>query len=202
MIRCQSAFYTFTIFSKPASFSAAVKRVSLKVQNKAKKIKLLLLDVDGVLTDGGIVIDDRGHESKRFDVRDGQGIKLLQRAGIEVGFITGRSSRAVRHRAEELGVSLVYQRVKDKTLIYERIKRNGRLKDEQMAYVGDDLADLPILRQVGLAVTVQDAWSGVKSVADYVTQAQGGRGAVRELSEVLLKAQKVWQNLADSLYRS
>jgi 3-deoxy-D-manno-octulosonate 8-phosphate phosphatase (KDO 8-P phosphatase) len=175
-----------------------VKRISLKVKNKAKKIKLLLLDVDGVLTDRGIFIDDRGYESKRFDVRDGQGIKLLQRGGIEVGFITGRSSNVVRYRAEELGVKLVYERVADKRVVYERIKRKGRLKDEQVAYVGDDIADLPLLRQVGLAVTVQDAWLGIKSVADHVTQARGGRGAVRELSEVLLRAQKVWKHLANS----
>ena len=172
-----------------------MKRISLKVKNRAKKIKLLLLDVDGVLTDGGIFIDDRGYESKRFDVRDGQGIKLLQRGGIEVGFITGRSSNVVRYRAAELGVKLVYDRVTDKTVVYERIKRKGRLKDEQVAYVGDDIADLPLLRQGGVAVTVADAWTAIKSVADHVTQARGGQGAVRELTEVLLRAQKVWKNL-------
>src|SRR5919108_5236622 len=129
-IRCPSAFSTFTIFSKPASSNYAVKRISLKVKNRAKKIKLLLLDVDGVLTDGGIFIDDRGYESKRFDVRDGQGINLLRRCGIEVGFVTGRSSDAVWHRAKELGVKIVYQGVQDKAMIYDRLKQKSRLLDE------------------------------------------------------------------------
>src|SRR5215204_6522259 len=124
-------------------------RVPAAVRRKAKKIRLLLLDVDGVLTDGSIVIDDRGVESKRFDVRDGQGIKLLQRAGIEVGFITGRRSNIVRHRARELGVKLVYQGVRDKADIYQRIKSKTGLIDDQIAYIGDDVPDLPILRQAG-----------------------------------------------------
>ena len=167
-----------------------MKAISAGVRKKAQKIKLLLLDVDGVLTDGGIYIDDRGIESKRFDVRDGQGIALLRRAGIEVGFISGRSSNLVRRRAKELGVRIVFQGVRDKATIYNRIKRRAGLKDDQIAYIGDDIADLAILRQVGLAVAVQDSWSGLKEAVDYVTGAEGGRGAVREASELLLKAQE------------
>jgi 3-deoxy-D-manno-octulosonate 8-phosphate phosphatase (KDO 8-P phosphatase) len=166
-----------------------VKHASLKVQGKARKIKLLLLDVDGVLTDGGIYIDNRGVETKRFDVRDGQGITLLQHAGIEVGFITGRFSEVVRFRAKELGVRIVYQRVQKKLEIYQRIKQKSRLEDESIAYVGDDIADIPVLRQTGLAIAVRDAWAEVKRHADYVTEADGGRGAVREVSELLLRAQ-------------
>jgi 3-deoxy-D-manno-octulosonate 8-phosphate phosphatase (KDO 8-P phosphatase) len=166
-----------------------VKHISLKVQSKARKIKLLLLDVDGVLTDGGIYIDNRGVETKRFDVRDGQGITLVQRAGIEVGFITGRFSEVVRFRAKELGVTIVYQRVQKKLEVYQRIKQKSRLEDESIAYVGDDIADIPVLRQTGLAIVVRDAWAEVKRHADYVTETDGGRGAVREVSELLLKAQ-------------
>lgn len=166
-----------------------MKHVSLQVQRKARKIKLLLLDVDGVLTDGGIYIDNRGVETKRFDVRDGQGITLLQRAGIEVGFITGRFSEVVRFRAKELGVRIVYQKVQKKLEVYQRIKQKSRLKDESIAYVGDDIADIAVLRQTGLAVAVRDARAEVKRHADYVTEADGGRGAVREVSELLLKAQ-------------
>ncbi len=168
-----------------------MKRLPAALRNKAAKIKLLLLDVDGVLTDGGIYLDDRGLETKRFDVRDGQGIVLLKRAGIDVGFITGRSSPTVRFRAKELGVKIVHQGVRNKAAIYARIKRRAHLKDNQIAYVGDDLADLTILQQVGFGMTVQDGWVGLKRFADYVTRAQGGRGAVREVSDLLLEAKEV-----------
>jgi 3-deoxy-D-manno-octulosonate 8-phosphate phosphatase (KDO 8-P phosphatase) len=167
-----------------------VKVIPTALHKKARKIKLLLLDVDGVLTDGGIYIDDRGIETKRFDVRDGQGITLLQRAGIEVGFITGRSSNIVRVRARELGVKILYQGVQKKLEAYQRVKRNSGLTDEFIAYVGDDIADIPILRQTGLAIVVRDAWTEVKPHADYITAAGGGRGAVREVAELLLRVQK------------
>jgi 3-deoxy-D-manno-octulosonate 8-phosphate phosphatase (KDO 8-P phosphatase) len=175
-----------------------VKHISLKVQSKARKIKLLLLDVDGVLTDGGIYIDNRGVESKRFDVRDGQGITLLRRAGIEVGFITGRFSNVVRFRARELGVKIVYQRVRKKLEVYQTVKLRSRLADESIAYVGDDIADIPILRQTGLAIVVRDAWAGVKQHADYITKGEGGRGAVREVAELLLTAQDSWKQIKKS----
>ncbi|MBI1997240.1 MAG: HAD-IIIA family hydrolase [Deltaproteobacteria bacterium] len=159
------------------------------MRKKVQEIKLLLLDVDGVLTDGGIYIDDRGVESKRFDVRDGQGITLLKRAGIKVGVISGRSSGAVRRRAAELGVKLLYQGVRDKSETYERIKTRTGLKDEQIAYMGDDIMDIPILRAVGWAITVPNGWPGVRPVVDYVTEAKGGRGAVREISELIISTQ-------------
>ena len=165
-----------------------VKRVSHSVQAKAKEIKLLLLDVDGVLTDGGIYLDDRGIETKRFDVRDGQGITLLQRSGVRVGIITGRSSKVVRYRARELGISMVYQGVRDKAQIFAEIKRKTGLKNRQIAYIGDDIGDLPVLQRAGLAITVRNSWLGLKSAADYVTQADGGHGAVREVVEWLLQA--------------
>jgi len=170
-----------------------VKRIPAVIRKKAAKIKLLLLDVDGVLTDGGILIDDRGVETKQFHVRDGQGISLLKRSGIEVGFITGRTSHVVRRRAKDLGVRLVYQGVANKVGCYEEIKRKHNLKDNEIAYVGDDMIDLPVLRQVGLAVCVADGWPVLFSAVDYTTTERGGRGAVREVAELLLKAQGKWR---------
>ncbi len=195
MIECRWGSYTFTTFSKLGSFKQPVKHITPPVQKKAVKIKLILLDVDGVLTDGGIIIDDRGVEAKRFDVRDGQGIAALIYFGIKVGFITGRYSNIVRRRAKELGVTIVYQGVKNKVQIYDRIKRKTGLKDEQIAYVGDDILDLPILRKVGLAITVRDGWPGLNSQIDYMTKRGGGKGAVREVSELVLEAQDMWKEL-------
>ncbi|MET0502638.1 MAG: phenylphosphate carboxylase subunit delta [Candidatus Binatia bacterium] len=172
-----------------------MKHIPAAFQKKAEKIKLILLDVDGVLTDGGIIIDDRGVEAKRFDVRDGQGIAALIHAGIKVGFITGRSSSIVRRRAKELGVTMVYQGVRDKAAVYERIKRKTGLQDGQIGYVGDDIPDLPILRKAGLAIMVVGGWSGLKATVDYITKNQGGRGAVREVSELLLDVQNKWNHV-------
>ena len=172
-----------------------MKPIPASVRRKAAKIKLLLLDVDGVLTDGRIIIDDRGVETKQFHVRDGQGIALLRSAGVEIGFITGRSSAVVRHRAKDLGVRLVFQGVANKLACYAEIKRRQGLKDEQIAYVGDDLIDLPVLLRAGLAFSVADGWPGLSAAADYVTAAAGGQGAVREVAELLLKAQGKWPKL-------
>jgi len=175
-----------------------VKQISASVRKKAKKIKLLLLDVDGVLTDGRIILDDRGVETKQFHVRDGQGIALLMRAGVEVGFITGRSSKVVSYRAKELGLRIVQQGVQDKLGAYARIKAKARLSDEQIAYVGDDIIDLPILRQAGLAVAVRDGWPGLAAFVDFVTKAGGGNGAVREVADLLLQAQCKRPDLVES----
>jgi 3-deoxy-D-manno-octulosonate 8-phosphate phosphatase (KDO 8-P phosphatase) len=154
-----------------------------------------LLDVDGVLTDGRIIIDDRGVETKQFHVRDGQGIALLLRAGIDVGFLSARRSASVRHRAKELGVRLVREGVRDKLEAYSDIKRRCDLEDTHIAYVGDDIIDLPILRQAGLAISVRDGWEGLKDMVDFVTSAMGGHGAVREIAELLLKAQGKWAEM-------
>ncbi len=179
-----------------------MKRVSAEIRKKARKIKLLLLDVDGVLTDGGIVMDDRGKEIKRFDVRDGQGIKLLIHAGIEVALITGRFSKVVSHRARELGVSRVYQRAFNKVEVYQKIKKETGLKDQEIAYMADDIVDLPVLRRVGLAMTVKDGWAGLKRMVDYVTVENGGKGAVREIVEILLSAQGKWTAVTRCYYHS
>ena len=166
-----------------------MKRISTAVRHKARAIKLLLLDVDGVLTDGRIILDDRGVETKHFDVRDGQGIVSLMRAGIEVGLITARNSKAVRYRAKELGLRIVRQGIKNKATTYGEIRRQSGLADTQIAYIGDDIGDVEILRRVGLAVTVKDGWEEIFRSVDYVTERPGGRGAVREVAELLLKAQ-------------
>lgn len=137
-------------------------------------------------------MDHRGKEIKFFDARDGQGIRLLQRGGIRVGIISGRSSAAVTHRAKDLGIELLYQRAEDKLALYEKIKRRTGLSDLEIAYVGDDLVDLPLLERVGLAITVNDCWPDLKRIGDYVTRATGGRGAVREVAELLLKVQRKW----------
>ena len=177
-------------------------RVASSVRQRARKIKLLLLDLDGVLTDGGIIIDGDGDEFKRFDVRDGHGIRLLQRAGIRLGIISGRSAKAARYRARDLDVELFFQGVADKLAVYEKIKRMTRLKDAEIAYVGDDMVDLPVLRRVGLAVAVNDGWADLKRYAHYTTRLQGGRGAVREVIELLLKSQKKWKEITEKYRRS
>jgi len=171
-----------------------VKVFPVSLRRKAANIKLLLLDVDGVLTDGRIIIDDRGVESKHFHVRDGHGIVLLKRSGIEVGFITGRSSPVVGQRAKELQVTLLFQGVQDKLRVYERIKKKRGLSDGQIAYVGDDIVDIPVLRRVGLAVMVSDGSAELKPIADYVTVARGGMGAVREVAELILMAHNKWSH--------
>lgn len=157
-----------------------------------RQIKLLLLDVDGVMTDGRIIYDNDGGESKAFDVKDGHGLKLLQRAGIRVGIITGRQSAIVDRRAAELGIDLVYQGAKDKRLPFQEILQRLQLTPAEVAYVGDDIVDLPVMRQVGFAATVADAIEDVKTFADLVTRRRGGRGAVREICDHLLKESGRW----------
>lgn len=178
-----------------------MKRIPAGLRKKARTVKLLLLDVDGVLTDGSIVIDGRGDEIKRFDVRDGEGIKLLLRARIQVGMISGRASKAVTGRARELGIRMVHQGVPDKRQLYDKIKARTGLTDREIAYVGDDLTDLPILRQAGLAIAVNDGWDGLNPIVDYVTRNPGGRGAVREVAELILRAQSKWATLTERYYR-
>lgn len=165
------------------------------MREQLQKIRLLLLDVDGVMTDGRIVYDDRGGETKAFDVKDGHGLKLLQRAGIRVGIITGRQSAVVDRRAAELGIDLVYQGAKDKLVPFQEILAKTGLAAEQVAYVGDDFPDLPVLRRVGFAVTVADAIEEVKSCVHYVTRQAGGRGAVREVCDLLLRESGRWEEV-------
>jgi 3-deoxy-D-manno-octulosonate 8-phosphate phosphatase (KDO 8-P phosphatase) len=156
---------------------------------KAAKIKLVIFDVDGVLTDGSLYLGDDGQEYKAFNSKDGLGMKMIRTSGIEVGIITARTSQVVRLRMESLGIPHVYQGMQEKMPAYDELKIRLDLSDEQIAYVGDDVVDLPIMHRVGLAITVQDAHKLVREQAHWVTAAPGGRGAAREVCELLLESQ-------------
>ena len=164
-------------------------------KNRAKKVRLLLLDVDGVLTDGRIVYDERGREAKSFDIKDGQGIKLCQKAGLQVGILSGRKSAAVRFRAQELGIELLVEKAGDKAKALEEIQQRNNMRTDQICFIGDDLGDLPVLSRVGFAVAVADGVQEVRASAHYVTRQSGGRGAVREICELILKAQGKWKGV-------
>jgi 3-deoxy-D-manno-octulosonate 8-phosphate phosphatase (KDO 8-P phosphatase) len=170
------------------------------VNEKLKHIELLLLDVDGVMTDGRIIWDANGTETKFFNVKDGHGIKLLQRAGIQVGIITGRVSPVVDLRAKELGIDILYQGSLKKLDSYCDIKQRTGLSDFQIAYMGDDVIDVPVMRRVGFSAAPADALPEVLKVAEYVARANGGWGAVRELCDLLLKGRGVWQQLVADRY--
>lgn len=165
------------------------------VLKKARQIGLLLLDVDGVLTDGRLLYDSAGRESKQFHVHDGLGIRCLLRAGIEVGLVSGRRSRAVEVRAKELGLPLVLQGIQDKGPVVENLLKTKGIPAARVAFMGDDLADLAVLRRVGLALGVANGHPLVRRQADYVTRLPGGSGAVREVAEMLLRAQGHWRRI-------
>ncbi|HTP41246.1 MAG TPA: HAD-IIIA family hydrolase [Nitrospiria bacterium] len=156
--------------------------------NRARPIRLLLLDVDGVLTDGRIVYDADGRESKAFHIHDGFGINQLRASGCLVGFLSGRASSAVERRAKELDVTIVHQGVGDKLPVYEQLLAEHRLQDHEIAYVGDDLPDLPVLARAGLAVAVSSAVPEVRRAVHWITGRPGGGGAVREVTDLLLLA--------------
>ncbi len=168
------------------------------LKQRARRIKLVIFDVDGVLTDGGIILDGDNNEYKKFNVRDGHGIKLLQRAGIEVALITGRYSTVVEKRAAELGIKEVYQRRIEKTGAYEELLVKLALKAEETAYVGDDILDIPVLMRAGLPVAVADAHDEAKKHALMITAARGGFGAARECVEFILKAKGLWNEIIDA----
>ncbi|HEA67988.1 MAG TPA: HAD-IIIA family hydrolase [Desulfobacterales bacterium] len=161
--------------------------------DKLKRIKLLALDVDGVLTDGGIIYSNRGQETKVFNVKDGLGIRLLMASGIEVCVITGRRSKALYHRCSDLGITDIYDDVSDKAEAINLILEQTGFSAEEIAFVGDDLPDLSIMKRVGLPIAVADAHRAVVESADMVTSVKGGMGAVREVCETILKAQGVWE---------
>lgn len=173
-----------------------MKRLSkLPNTQRIKKIKILVLDVDGVLTDGRIIMDDRGREIKFFDVRDGHGLKMLMRTGIEIVFLTGRKSRVVEHRARELGITEVYQGARNKVEIFEAVLERKGLQAAEAAYAGDDIVDVPVLKRAGFSVAVANAVVEAKRAAHYVTKNKGGRGAVREVCEIILKGQGRWKDI-------
>ncbi len=162
---------------------------------KLKHIQLLLLDVDGVLTDGSIIYNDEGDETKIFNARDGFGLKQVLQAGIRVGIVTGRSSKALRHRCDNLGIRYVFDGIGDKAMMIEKITAQTGIGPEHAAFVGDDLPDLAIMKRTGLSIAVADAHEIVRQKADWTTQARGGHGAVREVCEALLKAKGLWEEI-------
>lgn len=172
------------------------KRIA-QLRRRARRIRLLLMDVDGVLTDGRVWLqswpDGSAHEIKGFSAYDGAGLKLARRAGLRTGIITGRDSPATTRRAREAEIEFVYQGRAEKLAAYEEVLRKARAKDEEAAFIGDDLPDLPLLARVGLAVAVANAAPEVKRAAHYVTSRCGGQGAVREVVELILKAQGRWK---------
>lgn len=165
---------------------------------RAQKIELLLLDVDGVLTDGGIIYSNEGEELKRFHVRDGSGLKFWHLAGKRSAIISGRTSKAVERRARELGISTVIQGQAEKRPAFEAILVDMALRADQVCAVGDDLPDLPILQKAGLAAAVADACPELRAAAHFVTAALGGQGAVREAIEYVLKLQGLWTGVIQS----
>jgi 3-deoxy-D-manno-octulosonate 8-phosphate phosphatase (KDO 8-P phosphatase) len=164
---------------------------------RARKTRLLIMDVDGVLTDGRIIQDCHGHELKVFDVKDGHGIVMAHRANLRTALISGRESASLTRRAEELGIELVFQKIWNKLEVYEKLLGDLQLRHDEVGYIGDDVIDIPVLRRVGLAVAVADAVDEVKATAHLVTQRAGGQGAVREVLEFILKAQGHWQTLLE-----
>lgn len=170
------------------------RAISKALAAKLARIRILLCDVDGVLTNATVTIGD-GREFKQFHIQDGLGLRLLQRTGIKVGWISNRPSTATQQRAEELKVDFLHQDKGSKVQAVEAILRDAKLKWEEACYVGDDVVDLGALQRAGVAVAVVNGIDEVKALADYVTRAEGGHGAVREVAELILKAQNKWRNL-------
>ena len=162
---------------------------------RLKRIKLLLMDCDGVMTDGRIWLTPDGDEQKAFHSRDGQGISIWHRVGLKSGIISGRTSSGVKRRAHELKMDYVHAYAKDKTVALEEILAEAKASPDECCYIGDDLGDIAVMRKVGFAVAVADAASDTKAAAHYITNLAGGRGAVREIIELILKAQNRWDEL-------
>lgn len=156
---------------------------------RARRIRLVAFDVDGVMTDGTLFLADDGQEYKGFNSLDGHGLKMLKSSGVGLAIITGRSSRVVEHRARNLGIEIVHQGAHDKLVVYEALCRDMGIDCEATAYMGDDVVDLPVMRRAGLAITVPAAPELVKAYSHYVTVRNAGQGAVREACELLMRAQ-------------
>ncbi len=167
----------------------------MSIDDRCKRIELILSDVDGVMTDGGVLYDNQGIEIKKFSIRDGLGIRLWQKAGLKFGVLTARTSHIVKVRAAELGIEIVRQGFEDKLPVAKEVMTELGLSPEQVCFIGDDLTDVPVMRYVGLGVAVADAAPEVCEAADHVTRIPGGRGAVRETVEVLLKSKNRWEGL-------
>jgi 3-deoxy-D-manno-octulosonate 8-phosphate phosphatase (KDO 8-P phosphatase) len=165
------------------------------INQQAARVRLILFDVDGVLTDGTLIVHADGSESKVFDIKDGTGIVWAQRLGLTVGLLSARSSAATSQRAAQLGITLLHQGVASKLDTYEQIADSLMLDDDEIAYMGDDILDLPVLARVGLAAAPADATEDVRSRVHWVAKANGGAGAARELIELILRAQGLWEKV-------
>ena len=165
------------------------------MEEKFKALKLVIFDVDGVLTDGSLIFCDKGREYKVFNTQDGLGIKMLRETGVEVAVITARQSRVVRDRMKQLGILYLFQGEQNKRIAYDKLKSQLQLEDDQIAYVGDDLLDLPIMRQVSLAIAVENAHPIVKQHADWITPRSGGRGAARDVCDKVMTIQGTLEGL-------
>lgn len=176
-------------------------KISPALKKRAARIKLLLMDVDGTMTDGGVVLasqsDGSAMEIKRFDAHDGQGLTLAHTAGLLTGCITGRESPALLRRAHEMKMDYIYMKIALKMPAYEEILGKAGVQESEVSFIGDDLPDIPILKRVGLAVAVGDAVPEVKKLAHYTTRAHAGKGAVREAVEMILKSKGIWDELID-----
>jgi len=169
-----------------------------KILDKAKEIELVILDVDGVMTDGSLFLGDDGQEYKAFNSLDGHGLRMLQDSGVTVAIITGRKSEVVNHRMKDLGITTIYQGYRDKTPAYEALLADTNVDSSQIAYVGDDVVDLPVMSRVGFPIAVQNAHPFVKKHAVWTTEASGGRGAVREICELLLSSRGLLDDILSS----
>ena len=176
-------------------------KIPAKLASKARQISVLLMDVDGTLTDGSVTLastpDNHALEVKTFDAHDGQGLTLAVTAGLRTGVITGRSSAALRRRCKELDIEFVYEKQGHKIAAYEDVLRKTGAKESEVAFLGDDLPDLTVMHRVGLAVAVANAAPEVRRAADYRTKAPGGKGAAREVVELILKSKGIWEELID-----
>ena len=176
-------------------------KISARLKKRAAQIKILLMDVDGTMTDGGVLLlsqaDGTALEIKKFDAHDGQGLTLAHTAGLRTGCITGRESPALLRRAQEMKMEFVYMKQPTKIPAYEEILSKAGVPDSAVAYVGDDLPDLTVMRRVGLAVAVGDAVPEVKKAAHYVTKSAAGHGAIRDAVELILKSKGIWEEMID-----
>jgi 3-deoxy-D-manno-octulosonate 8-phosphate phosphatase (KDO 8-P phosphatase) len=195
--------YTFYFFFPEGALAGRTKgvKISVSLKKRAAKINVVLMDVDGTITDGSVSLlsqpDGSALEMKTFDAHDGQGISLARTAGLRMGVITGRESPALRRRMKELGVEFVYEKQPHKIAAYEEILKKSGVTEEEVAYLGDDLPDLTVMRRVGLAVAVGNAAREVKDAAHYTTIRHGGKGAARELIELILKSKGTWDEMID-----
>ena|SRR5256885_7909601 len=171
------------------------------IERRAARIKLLLMDCDGVLTDGRITLLENGDDQKSFHVRDGHGLVLLHRAGLHSGIISGRTSSAVVRRAHDLGIRFVRQGALDKIAVYEALLAEAGIEESEIAFIGDDVTDIPLMQRAEFAVAVSDAVPETRAVAHYITQLPGGFGAVREVCELILKSQGRWAELMQKYLR-